>query len=199
MGCGSAKEMKISHDLTSSYAHNSESKSQALCDADQLLKPEEALLVRLTWQELRTGASLAILGKKVFLRIFNLKPEIKKLFPFGDAWGDELIKHPKFITHAERFMIIIDCCVQNLERIRNECSDMLVNLGRSHVAHRGFNKENFEVFMKAIWFVWHQELKDKLELEVEVAWKKLLMFIIAQQTAGYESELKKGQYTAVVK
>jgi hypothetical protein len=188
MGCTPSKEVTTSSSEHSPYTPSNH-KDHTIRDAEQLLTPEQVLLVRLSWEELKTNTGLINLGKKVFLKIFNLKPEIKGMFPFKDAWGDELIRHPKFVLHSERFMLIIDCCVQNLESIKTEYSEMLTNLGRAHVGYKGFNSENFDVFMKAIWFVWYHQLKDKMDPDVEDAWKKLLQFIITQQRAGYEAEL----------
>ncbi|ELU03358.1 hypothetical protein CAPTEDRAFT_190593 [Capitella teleta] len=187
MGCGSSKTVALTNSDHVTYTA-SYSESRTTRDADQLLTPEEIVLVRVTWEQLKTNLTLANLGKKVFLRIFNLKPDIKKLFPFSDVWGDDLIRHPKFVLHSERFMLVVDCCVQNLECIKSEHGEMLANLGRAHVNYKGFSRENFEVFMKAIWYVWYHQLKDSMDSEVECAWKKLLLFIIVQQRAGYDAE-----------
>ncbi len=43
------------------------------------------------------------IGTLVFLRIFNKNPELKALFPFRNSFGDELVSHPLFRSHAYRY------------------------------------------------------------------------------------------------
>ena len=37
---------------------------------------------------------------KVFLRIFEYRPSVKRMYPFRDAWGDQLIRHASFVLQA---------------------------------------------------------------------------------------------------
>ncbi len=60
------------------------------------------MLIHHTWRHLE--ADMTGVGMKVFLRIFEQKPEVKDLFPFRDCYGEELSEHSAFRDHAYRFV-----------------------------------------------------------------------------------------------
>jgi len=55
------------------------------------------------------------IGARVFLRIFELAPDARKLFRFDGMTEMELIVNGLFRVHASRFIRAIDLAVNNLE------------------------------------------------------------------------------------
>jgi len=55
------------------------------------------------------------IGARVFLRIFELAPEARKLFRFDGMSEMELIVNGLFRIHASRFIRAIDLAVNNLD------------------------------------------------------------------------------------
>ena len=127
---------------------------------------------------------------KVFLRIFEYRPSVKRMFPFHDAWGDQLIRHPQFVQQANRFMRVIAIVVNAVDRLRNEPggSPALYELGRRHVTIEGFLPDYFDVFTRAVIYVWQQELRELFSSDVAEAWRTLFAYIIGQLRDGYEDE-----------
>ena len=82
---------------------------------------------------------MKVLFVKVFLRIFEYRPSVKRMFPFHDAWGDQLIRHPQFVQQAQRFMRVIAVVVNSVEHLRSGRggSPALYELGRRHVTIEG--------------------------------------------------------------
>lgn len=112
------------------------------------------------------------------------------MFPFCDAWGDQLIKHPQFVEQARRFMQVINCVVNGLDFSKSRSAERLVKLGRRHVTIEGFLPDYFDVFTRAIISVWKQELKDDYTEETAESWCLLFAFIIDNLKIGYEAEFK---------
>ena len=127
---------------------------------------------------------------KVFLRIFEYRPSVKRMFPFRDAWGDQLIRHPQFVQQANRFMRVIAIVVNAVERLRSGLggSPALYELGRRHVTIEGFLPDYFDVFTRAVIYVWQQELREMFSSDVAEAWRLLFAYIIGQLRDGYEEE-----------
>jgi len=127
---------------------------------------------------------------KVFLRIFEYRPSVKRMFPFRDAWGDQLIRHSQFIQQANRFMRVITIVVGAVDYLRSGPggSPALYELGRRHVTIEGFLPDYFDVFTRAVIYVWQQELRELFTSEVADAWRTLFVYIIDQLKEGYEDE-----------
>ena len=194
MGCNVSKKVEViteghkgSSHVTSVHPVHTSPKP----DRKPLMNKEHMSLVKETWSKMLKTSGLALLGKQIFLRVFELRPGVKAIFPaFSKLWGDSLIRHPQFQIHAERFMMVINSCVINCESVKTEHSEMLYNLGRAHASFEGFHRDNFDIFRKSILFVFQQELKQEYNEEVETAWRKLLDFVLSTQSKGYEAELK---------
>lgn len=139
--------------------------------------------------------SLAI-GKQIFLRIFDLKPEVKDMFPFRDSWGDRLINHPQFQAHAQRFMQTIEAAVDDVNDLKT-FSNWVSELGRTHAHHRGFSVQYFDVFLLSMMYVWKQELKDSVSEDVYEAWDTLFAFIISKLKEGYMKEVRSRRKSVV--
>jgi len=127
---------------------------------------------------------------KVFLRIFEYRPSVKRMYPFRDAWGDQLIRHAQFVLQAHRFMRVIAAVVTSVDQLRagRGASPALYELGRRHVNIEGFLPDYFDVFTRAVVYVWQQELRDAFAPDVADAWRALFAYIIGQLKDGYEDE-----------
>ena len=131
-----------------------------------------------------------MLFAKVFLRIFEYRPSVKRMFPFREAWGDQLIRHAQFIQQAHRFMHVISVVVNAVDQLRTGTgsSPALYELGRRHVNIEGFLPDYFDVFTRAVIYVWNQELRESFSPDVADAWRTLFAYIIGQLKEGYEAE-----------
>ena len=126
----------------------------------------------------------------MFLRIFEYRPSVKRMFPFRDAWGDQLIRHTQFVQQAHRFMRVISVVVGAVDQVRAGPggSPALYELGRRHVTIEGFLPDYFDVFTRAVVYVWQQELREAFTPDVADAWRTLFSYIIDQLKYGYEDE-----------
>jgi len=77
------------------------------------LTDREKELVRSTWIRLMERANEVSID--IFLRIFEKIPQAKQFFPFKNAVGDALLKHPYFKGHAMRFFNAVRMTVLNLD------------------------------------------------------------------------------------
>ncbi len=77
------------------------------------LTAEERGLIRGTWDYI--ARDMDAVGVQIFLRIFDRRPAVKRLFPFRDVWGDALIRDPVFQAHAHR-SVDTDCACAELCR-----------------------------------------------------------------------------------
>ena len=139
--------------------------------------------IRKTWKILEPKATQ--IGEQVFLRIFELNPEIKKLFKFQHVWGDDLLNHPKFKTHSSRFMLVIKQSVERLDKMDQAFVQTLVQLGASHTANKYFIMSNFQLFVTSILYVFELHLKKKLSSECKESWEVLLEFIMYRLQEGF--------------
>ena len=76
------------------------------------LTDKEKDIIRTTWAKL---SEIDTIGVDIFMRIFELIPEVKQFFPFKHAVGDALIHHPVLKSHAMRFFNAIGMTVHNLD------------------------------------------------------------------------------------
>ncbi len=86
-----------SSDKKDTYRHDI--KKQLRHDSFTLAESQK-VLIKKTWKPMEKD--MAYIGKLVFLKIFEGRPEIKALFPFKDCEGDELMSHQAFVNHAYR-------------------------------------------------------------------------------------------------
>ncbi|XP_036354905.1 uncharacterized protein LOC115228753 [Octopus sinensis] len=131
--------------------------------------------------------NLLKLGTKIFLRIFELRPEFKQLFPFKTDC--ELISDDEFITHASRFMQAVNAAVVNINDLDATLRPLLFGLGRRHVDFRGFKPSYWDVFIEAFQYVWRQELKENYTDVTKEAWNAILCYMTDTMKEGYQSEL----------
>lgn len=60
-------------------------------------------------------------GARVFLRIFEMVPDARKLFRFDGMSEMELVVNGLFRIHASRFIRAIDLAVNNLDAVPDYC------------------------------------------------------------------------------
>ena len=127
---------------------------------------------------------------QVFLRIFELRPSVKYLFPFREVYGDQLLRHPMFVEQARRFIMIIASVVEAVDDLSSGRfgSPALTQLGRKHVKMEGFIGNYFHVFTQAVMSVWLQELGPSCTPVTADAWRTLFEYIIRQLEDGYNHE-----------
>ena len=88
-------------------------------DRPTFLTEDQRDAIRETWLLIHAKGALNV-SKRIFLFIFQLKPEVKSYFPFRGVWGDELFAHPQFRDHVTRFVSTIDAVVDNVNNIEDE-------------------------------------------------------------------------------
>ena len=88
-------------------------------DKTTFLTVDQRDAIRETWRLIHAKGALNV-SKRIFLFIFQLKPEVKSYFPFRGVWGDELFAHPQFRDHVTRFVSTIDAVVDNVNNIEDE-------------------------------------------------------------------------------
>ena len=134
------------------------------------------------------GTDLTARGSKVFLRIFEKNPYVKKIFPFRDCEGEDLLKNPSFKGHASRFMQAVGAVVDNINDPETALSPVLIGLGKNHTSFEGFKPEYFGAFTEAMQYVWRTELKVKYTPEVAETWDMVFIFIMQTLKEGYVRE-----------
>lgn len=156
-------------------------------DEDMDLTPKEKELVRGTWDIL--SQKRQHVACEIFLRIFELEPATKQLFPFRNAVGEALIKHPMFKGHATRFINAVHSTVNNLDAWEVILIPTLLALGRTHTRIPAFKLQYLETFMQAILDVWARELGRQWTPEAKAAWRKIFSLIAMKVEEGYSLEL----------
>ena len=164
---------------------------------------DEKSLLRATWAFLRRSDDAGHRGCRVFLRIFELAPDARELFPsFGrELTAAQLAENIMFRSHASRFMTAVDVVLENLDSLDVAVTPMLFQLGRRHVGIVGFRIGFMTDFERAMAEVWRQDLgRRKFSGATRRAWKKLFSFLTSKVLDGYLSavsdEKKKAATTA---
>lgn len=160
--------------------------SVLLSRSDQLSEKQKSI-IRSTWKKISNDLSGR--AAMVFLRIFELHPQIKNLFPCRDLEGEKLLNDHHFKGHASRFMQAVGAAVDNLDDME-VLSPLLTGLGRRHVLFQGFRPKYWDAFTEAILFVWKQELKFRFNGDARDSWQAVLNFIIIKLNEGYNEALR---------
>ena len=160
--------------------------SEVFTKISLLLSVEQKDSIRRSWEILKQDKET--LGKQIFLKIFEEKPQLKDLFSFRCAWGDSLINHPDFKAHANRFMSIIDEGVENLDYLDRNFVPKLLYLGGKHTNFEGFEGSNFQLFEKAILFILKREIKQGFGFNTEQTWVMFLQYIMKNLQEGYNQK-----------
>ena len=154
------------------------------------LTKEEKLAIRSSWEVVSLNREH--IGRQIYLRLFEQKPEVKDLFSFREAWGDELITHPDFRSHIIGFMAAVQKGIEELDSLELKYAPFLQKLGAKHTRTNGFNEDNFTLFEDAIIYILRRELSNEFNVDKENAWKTFLRYIINTMAEGY-NETKKSE------
>jgi len=161
-------------------------------DSDLQLTANDKEMIRSTW--LAVSSDPYRIGARVFLRIFELEPEARKLFRFDGMTETELIVNGLFRIHASRFIRAIDLAVNNLDALDLVVVSNLIQLGRQHALIVGFKVEYLDAFRTAMTDVWEAELgSEQFAGNTRKAWSELFLLITNSVLEGYQqrcSELK---------
>ncbi|XP_045188416.2 neuroglobin-like [Mercenaria mercenaria] len=153
------------------------------------LTQAERQTVRQTWPVL--AKDLQGNGLQLFLRIFELCPEVKVLFSVENVRHSQLARNEIIKTHGARFAMAIGSAVDNLDecyRKDNKLSKFLFELGQKHKRFRGFKPEYFEIFYEALMCQWERCMGDQFTPEVSEAWSNLFVFLLNKLKEGYFSK-----------
>ncbi|XP_033744301.1 neuroglobin-like [Pecten maximus] len=148
-------------------------------------------IIKKTWKMM--CSNITGHGVKVFLRIFQLHPHVKQLFPCRDVEGEDLLRDSNFKGHASRFMQAVGAAVDNIDDIEAVLTPLLFGLGRNHIKFTGFKNEYFDVFTEAMMYTWHEELQEKFNDETSQAWATIFEFIMGNLKAGHSEALANSQ------
>ncbi len=143
-------------------------------------------LINRTWRYLAND--LTGHGSKVFLRIFDVMPTARDLFPSLRycQTHEQLVNNPVFKGHASRFMQAVGAVVDHIDDPEGGLSQLLRELGEQHVNFFGFDQLYFQRFSESMMYVWTNELGNKLTPGVRLAWQAVFDFIMTKMREGYE-------------
>lgn len=148
---------------------------------------EEANIIKKTWPHLMN--QLQVNGLQLFLRIFEICPDVKTLFHLENVRLSQLARDATLKAHGGRFMSAIGDAVSALDEDGIETlEDMFLSLGKKHQDYQGFQAEYFEVFYEAIMCQLERSIGTEFKPEVSNAWSRLIVFIIQKLKEGYMSK-----------
>jgi hemoglobin-like flavoprotein len=156
------------------------------CNTD--ITPVERKTVQQTWPTL--AKDLQGNGLQIFLRIFEISPDVKILFHVENVRHSQLARNATIKAHGKRFINAIGSAVDSLEEIDkedNKLCEFLFTLGQQHQNYKGFKPEYFEIFYEALMCQWERCMGDGFTPEVTNAWSHLFVFLMEKLKEGYYS------------
>ena len=182
MGCVHSSKRK--KDYKEKYRVNSKiyMAESSQCD----LTDKDRQIVKATWSYMTKD--LAENGLQVFLRIFELSPDVKKLFHVEDVRHSELSRNQAIRAHGQRFILAIGAavyCLNDDNTDRDELNKILLVLGQQHKHFAGFKPENFDTFYEALMWRWEICMGDKFTKEVSDTWSHVFLFMMEKLKEGY--------------
>ncbi|XP_020600641.1 neuroglobin-like [Orbicella faveolata] len=148
------------------------------------LSETQKSLVRETWETVEQHRNAV--GKKTFLRFFDLNPDYQRLFPeFKDVDPSELENTSALYGHAKRVMKAVENAVSSLDDAVS-FAGYLEELGRRHKA-RALKPAYLDAMQEALMYALKDLLKSQWTKETEEAWNKLFRFISSTMVKGLQS------------
>jgi len=146
---------------------------------------EERLIVTYTWK--RMTNDIQGNGMQVFLRIFEIAPDVKTLFSIQHVRPRDVVRNPVIIGHASRFMQAIGAAVERINECEgsNDFDEQLHRLGKKHTHFKGFKPNYFEVFYNAIMWQWERYMGETFTKEVADAWSHVFAYVMWRLKEGY--------------
>ena len=152
------------------------------------LSPSERSIVRETWPAL--VRDLQGNGLQLFLRIFELCPEVKALFHVENVRHSQLARNANIKAHGKRFINAIGSAVESVDdfdKADSEFFKFLFTLGQQHQRYIGFKPEYFEIFYDALMRQWELCMGNQFTKEVSESWSHLFVFLMGKLREGYLS------------
>ena len=156
------------------------------CQSD--LTPTDRTTVQQTWPKL--AEDLQGNGLQIFLRIFEINPEVKFLFHVENVRHSQLARNTTIKAHGKRFINAIGSAVDSLDDIdddNNALCKFLFTLGQQHQKFSGFKPEYFEIFYEALMCQWERCMGEGFTPEVANAWSHLFVFLMEKLKEGFYS------------
>ncbi|XP_045191260.2 hemoglobin subunit beta-2-like [Mercenaria mercenaria] len=153
------------------------------------LTPAERQTLRRTWPTLAND--LQGNGLQLFLRIFDMCPEVKVLFSVENVRPSQLARNVNIKAHGARFANAIGSVVESLDEYNqkdNKSCKFLFALGQKHKRFTGFKPEYFDIFYEALMCQWKRCMGDQFTPEVSEAWGHLFVHIMETLKEGYFSK-----------
>jgi len=166
------------------------------------LTDRERQLIDSTWKQL-TGStgheSDEELGVRVFMRIFEIDPAIREVFPHFVGLNDReaMRRNVMFRCHGRRFVRAVRSVVDNLDSLEVIAVPNLDLLGRKHRAIHGFQTDYLRTFEQAMEDVWSEELGRKFDKSACLVWRKIFKLITSRVLYGYEDKTTSASGPAV--
>ena len=149
-----------------------------------MLNSEDKRIIKRTWKILSTDISR--LENKVFLKMFELTPAIKDLFPQKHSKSDSA-EDTVFKGHATRMMQSIETVINHIDELETVITPLLIEMGKQHYSFQGFHTIFWDSCPEAILCIWKEKFQDKFTAERYKAWSIILMFIISKLKEGYDT------------
>jgi len=146
---------------------------------------EERGIITKTWE--RMTNDIQGNGMQVFLRIFEIAPDIKSLYSIQHVRPRDVVHNAVIIGHASRFMQAIGAAVVRINECEgsNDFDEQLHRLGQKHTHFIGFKPNYFEVFYDAIMWQWERYMSETFTQEVADAWSHVFAYIMWRLKEGY--------------
>ncbi|ELT92307.1 hypothetical protein CAPTEDRAFT_198978 [Capitella teleta] len=154
----------------------------------EFLTQNQKLGAKSTWEFLCHTSTPTERGMRVFLRIFEIAPVTKTLFPFKDMPNEDLHRNSLFKGHATRFMKSVEFTMQNLDALDVIVNPTLVSIGNKHVHIKGFHPDYLDTFQTALIDIWDEDLGKKFSKETKEAWIKIFALITRKVFEGFQEE-----------
>ena len=128
-------------------------------------------------------------GRKLFLDIFKIRPDLMTLFEFKDTEKSSLNDSPLLTQHAILFMDVIGNVIDNLDSFEAVIEPRLLQLGANHVEIQGFDEEYFAVLKQQLNLIWRKRLKSVVgagsSYSMIRAWQHMFAMTIGTLIKGY--------------
>lgn len=146
---------------------------------------EERMIVTKTWKIM--AKDLPGNGLQVFLRIFEIAPDVKKLFSIEHERHSDVVRNVMIRSHASRFMQAIGAAVDRINDLdrSNDLDRLLHCLGQQHTHYVGFSPDFFEVFYEALMWQWERNMDKTFTQEVADAWSHVFAYVMWRLKEGY--------------
>ncbi|KAK2141055.1 hypothetical protein LSH36_1170g00001 [Paralvinella palmiformis] len=157
-------------------------------DTDNFSLHQRRLVLR-TWRHL--AEDIPGHGSMVFLKVFEMEPAVKEIFPCRGVPDERLPFDPNFKGHASRFMQAVGAVMDNIEDPEKTLNEILISMGRQHRYYKGFKMTYFEAFVGGMVYTWERVLGERFSGDTRNAWIVVFNFIKCNMVKGYRMEMSR--------